>query len=137
MKLATPDPAPSPTLDPEHPPSIQLRAGAMLYHGLEGSYCWQSGRRSLCVDKVFPDFETYQPWPAGQTMDIVVNGPAPVELSLQVIQGIGESALVSLALTPGQTAAWTPAVPPGNYVVAVFARWAEGDVVHYFPLTFQ
>ncbi len=135
--LATPDPFPSPTLDPERPPSIQLRAGATSYDGLEGSYCWQGGRRGLCVDKVFPNFETYRPWPAGQTMDIVVNGPPPLELNLQVLKAIGESAVVSLALTPGQAATWTPSVPPGNYVVAVFARWPEGDVVYYFPLTVQ
>lgn len=137
MEGATPDPVPSPTLDPERPPSIQLRAGATLFDGLEGSYCWQGGRRGLCVDKVFPNFEAYQPWPAGQTMEIVVNGPAPIELNLQVIKEIGQSAVVSVALTSGRTATWTPSVPPGNYAVAVFARWPEGDVVYYFPMTFQ
>ena len=129
--------APTPTLDPERPPSIQLRAGATLYNGLEGSYCWQGGRRGLCVDKIFPSFDSYQPWPAGQTVEIVINGPAPIELSLQVIKKVGEGALVNLALTPGQTATWTPSVPPGNYAVAVFARWPEGDVVYYFPLAFE
>jgi len=129
--------APTPTLDPERPPSIQLRAGATLYDGLEGSYCWQGGRRGLCVDKIFPSFDSYQPWPAGQTVEIVINGPAPIELSLQVIKKVGEGALVNLALTPGQTATWTPSVPPGNYAVAVFARWPEGDVVYSFPLAFQ
>ncbi len=54
--------------------------------------------------------------------------------SLAVATRPSEPLVLERELPPGLGARWTPSLPAGAYVLAVTARWADGDVVYYFPI---
>ncbi|HEY7062541.1 MAG TPA: hypothetical protein VII06_13760 [Chloroflexota bacterium] len=123
------------------PPAIRLRFGTALYDGVRGSYCWSASAApgtppvpGLCADVPPPAFETVLAWPAGEPLELLIDGPQPSALTLQVFGRPTDPMVLQTELPPGTDVTWTPTVDPGGYVLAVMARWPAGDVVYYFPV---
>ncbi len=131
-------------------PSATLDAGsAGTLEGGAGTHCWASGGAGRCVDFVGPvtnvDPVAVAP---GQALTLDFEAGAPLELAVSWYEVAGARSEVNVGarvwhnvfegfIAPNlQPSGLSLDAPdrPGEYVLAVFSRWAMGDISYGFYL---
>lgn len=137
---------------PTPPPAYMLAGENRLQAGL-GSYCWSEGGQGLCIDTIG--------LPASQDTITLIQGipfnfsfnarpSEPLKLSVydlanttltetsgaRMCQTCGQP-LLELDLPPEQEPLLNVCLPTGNYLIALFGRWPQGDATYGFAVQVQ
>ena len=122
----------------DRPPLVYLVTNEGLVDGFQSSYCWDrvvGGK--LCVDPNEPYFESPTLLPATDPVQIQFDTPLPDEVVLSISKQIFGETIDSESLPPSELIAWSPAVPPGDYVLDVHVTWKQGEVSYWFSILLE
>ena len=124
--------------DIDSPPLIYLVANGELVDGFQSSYCWDSGTDgTLCMDTVAPHFESSIPLDAGAPIRFQLDTPLPNEVTFLIRKEVSGETILSKRMPVSETITWSPTVVPGTYVLAMHARWKQGEVTYWFSVLLE
>jgi hypothetical protein len=120
------------------PPLVYLVANGELVDGFQSSYCWDGGvGGTLCKDTTAPYFESPTSLPAGSPIQIQFDTPLPDEVAISIDKEIFGETVLSETLPASELIAWSPGVPPGDYILGVHATWKQGGVSYWFSVALE
>jgi hypothetical protein len=120
------------------PPLVYLVTNEGLVDGFQSSYCWDRGAGGrLCVDSNEPYFESPTLLPAKDPIQIQFDTPLPDEVVLSISKQIFGETIYAESLPASELIAWSPAVPPGDYVLDVHVTWKQGEVSYWFSVALE
>ncbi len=141
---------PEPTPEPPTGTQFDTPSESILItvHGTydldRGSYCWNGSGTDICADALVPAYsdEDFIPLPTDVVMEILITPPFATGgfITLrQVSNGEMAAEFVRFALSLDRFGSftWQPNLPPGDYIMEVFATWEgdiQGDVSYTLPI---
>lgn len=115
------------------PPGSTLSYGKDAVEAGIGTYCWSTARGGACVDVSGTNAgEDELVVPAGAVMSFVYKGKKLDSLGISARNGLGAKDLK--VRRSGTRARIVADLPPGEYLLDVFATMPEGDVSYGFGL---
>ena len=106
--------------------------------GFQSSYCWDTSKDgTLCKDTVAPHFESSIPLDAGAPIRFQLDTPLPNEVTFLVRKEVSGETILSERMPVSETITWSPTVVPGTYVLAMHARWKQGEVTYWFSVLLE
>ena len=124
-------------------PVMRRRYAGQVCDGAEVSYCWADYRTDdgsvvgLCVDKItrWDGLSSAIPVEEGSSVTVEVEAEEQAQaLSAAFYELDSDSVVRFVELGPGSKAALPVDLPEGVYNVAVFGRWADGDLTYEFRI---
>ncbi len=122
----------------DSPPLVYLVADGDLVDGFQSSYCWDQGVGAMiCVDTIEPYFDETTHLPANAPIRFQLDTPLPNEVKISISEELFGETILSESLSPAEIIDWSPAVPPGEYIVDVHVSWKQGDVAYWFSVLLE
>ena len=120
------------------PPLIYLVSNGELVDGFQSSYCWDSGMDgTLCMDTVEPYFESSTQLNANSSIQFQLDTPLPNEVTLFIRREVSGETILSERMPVSETITWSPTVAPGTYILAMHAKWKQGEVTYWFSVLLE
>ena len=124
--------------DLANPPPIYLVANGKLLDGFQSSYCWDQGfGNAICVDTAAPYFEDSIPLDISKAIQFQLDIPLPDRVELVISKEVLGESIFSENVPVNRLIEWSPEVTPGEYIIAVHAKWKPGDVSYWFSILLQ
>lgn len=120
------------------PSLIYLVSQNGLVDGFQSSYCWESGiGEGICKDTVAPYFESSTSLDASAPIRFQLDTPLPETVTLSISKDVFGESIFSGTMLASEVIDWSPAVPPGEYIVVVHATWKQGVVSYWFSVSLE
>ena len=122
----------------DSPPLVYLVRNGNLIDGFQSSYCWDQGiGGTICVDTMEPYFEETIRWPSGGPLRFQFDTPLPDLVTLSFSEELFGKTILSESISPAEMIAWSPVVPPGEYIITVHTSWKQGEVTYWFSVNLE
>ncbi|MBC8333854.1 MAG: hypothetical protein ISR59_02800 [Anaerolineales bacterium] len=122
----------------DSPPLVYLVADGDLVDGFQSSYCWDQGvGATICVDTIEPYFDETTHLPANAPIRFQFDTPLPNEVKISISEELFGETIFSESLSPAEIIDWSPAVPPGEYVIDIHVSWKQGAVAYWFSIVIE
>jgi hypothetical protein len=123
-------------------PVMRLRHAGQVYDGVQGSYCWPTGRteegavEEVCADKVsWEALGSAIPVDARDRVTIEIEADQPPQgLLASFFEIDSDTGVLFTPLGPGLKAPLTVDLPSGVYNISVFGQWAAGQMLYEFRI---
>lgn len=122
----------------DNPPLVYLLADGDLMDGFQSSYCWDQGiGAAICVDTVEPYFDETTHLPNSAPIRFQLDIPLPDEVTISISEELFGETIFSESISPAEMIDWSPAIPPGEYIIDVHVSWKQGDVAYWFSVLLE
>ena len=121
-----------------NPPLINLVSNGELVDGFQSSYCWDGGiGGGICKDTVEPYFESSIPLDRSAPIRFQLDTPLPDIVTLTISKEVLGETIFSETMPASELIEWSPAVAPGEYIIAVHGKWKQGIVSYWFGVLLE
>jgi len=122
----------------DNPPLVYLVKDGDLVDGFQSSYCWDQGvGATICVDTMEPYFDETTHLPADAPLRFQFDTPLPDEVTISISEELFGETIHSENMSPNEIIDWSPAVPTGEYIIAVHVSWKQGAVAYWFSVILE
>ena len=120
------------------PSLIYLISNDGLVDGFQSSYCWEDGiGGGICKDTVAPYFESSIPLDGSAPIRFQLDTPLPDMITLTISKEVLGETIFSETMPASERIEWSPAVAPGENIIAVHGHWKQGVVGYWFSVSLE